>query len=112
MAIAICNNRNVWKKKITYPFQRLYIIYTLNLVINESLMELWLANVSLAFQVAPAFNKLGPTATGQNMQNIEPGRIFLQILSLADLFNLQNEIYRIYADCLDEYPAKIILPTQ
>ena len=65
-------------------------------------MELWLANVSLAFQVAPAFNKLESTATGQNMQNIEPGRIFLQILSLADLFNLQNEIYRIYADCLDE----------
>jgi len=39
------------------------------------------------------------------MQNIEPGRIFLQILSLADLFNLQNEIYRIYADSLDECPA-------
>ena len=46
------------------------------------------------------------------MQNIEPGRIFLQILSLVDLFNLQNEIYRIYADCLGECPAKIILPTQ
>jgi hypothetical protein len=46
------------------------------------------------------------------MQNIQPGRIFLQMLSLGDLFSLQNEIYRIYADCLDECPAKIILPTR
>lgn len=68
--------------------------------------------LSLAFQVAPALNKLGLTATGQNMLKNEPGRIFLQILSLADLFNLQNEIYRIYADCLDECPAKIILPAR
>jgi hypothetical protein len=54
----------------------------------------------------------GLTATGQNMQNIQPGRIFLQMLSLGDLFSLQNEIYRIYADCLDECPAKINLPTR
>ena len=33
-------------------------------------------------------------------------------MSLVDLFNIQNETYRIYADCLDECPAKIILPTQ